>query len=52
MNSTIVEDDSEEECESDLYKQYSHLVYHEVDAIDGSSSQADTTNSSEHVNKS
>ena len=35
MENTI-EEDSEEECESDLYKQYSHLVYHEVDAIDGS----------------
>jgi len=32
--STIVED-SDEECESDLYKQYSHLVYKEGDVIEG-----------------
>ena len=28
-------EDSDEECESDLYKQYSHLVYKEGDVIEG-----------------
>jgi hypothetical protein len=42
---STIEEDSEEECESDLYKQYSHLVYHEVDAIE------DSAESSEHGNE-
>lgn len=32
---STIEEDAEEECESDLYKQYSHLVYDESDPSQG-----------------
>ena len=38
-----IEEDSGEECESELYKQYSHLVYDEVDAIGDSSEGSEHT---------